>query len=209
MENKVIKNLTESELNRFGFVKKEFCYRNEKFPIKLVITDVEGSFLIDWDDIQLSGRGTPPPVKTNSDLLKVMVAIAPFVVRKMDHENVTNKEKIVSEAMYFASGLFLDIDGVRLFPNIDRDGRLTYIPGDANTLTLMLGEESHFIITMKNGNKFDLYTNISCMSYEGVFEMSGAYPKMVEIEVEKGKYESFFGIGCSFPKVKTNDGQSS
>lgn len=199
MEN-IIKKLDEKELNRFGFIKGDLNYTHERFPIKLVITDVEGHFLVDWADDRLYSYNTPPPVKNNSDLLNVMISVAPFMVRNMEHESVTNKENIVSESLLFSSEIFLGIEGVHLIPNIDFMGILKYLPGNIETATLMLGEESHFIVTMKNDNKFDLYMNETLMNYENVFEVSGAYPKVVEVEKD-GDTKPFFGVGVVFPKL--------
>lgn len=200
MEN-IIKKLDEKELNRFGFTKGSLSYyEHKRFPIKLIITNVEGNFLVDWDDSSLYGYHTPPPVKNNSDLLNLMISVAPLMVRNMEHESVTNKENIVSESLLFSSEIFLGIEGVHLIPNIDFMGILKYLPGNIETATLMLGEESHFIVTMKNDNKFDLYMNETLMNYENVFEVSGAYPKMVEVEKD-GDTKPFFGVGVVFPKL--------
>lgn len=201
MEKKIIVGLNEVELRRFGFVREGTYYKNKRFPIKLVITDVEGSFLVDWDDLQLCNQPTPPPVTNNSELLGILVSIAPYVVRRMDRKSVS-REDMVSESIYLASELFSYIDGIILIPNLSNDGRLSYIPGNPETLTLMLGEESHFKIRTESGKEVGIYTHESCISYNNVFEMVGEYPVSIEKEEDSGKYVPFFGIGISFPKIK-------
>lgn len=206
MDN-IIKSLNSEFLESWNFTFDGVNWIHPNYCFKLTASNVKGTYMVIIDGVEIGQ--TPPPIKTNSGLLNLIMYDSVNYVQNYlkDKKFISNKAQ--GEAMAKAISEYLGFDTNLSFRLVeDQLGRMGLHPDNEYTYTLLTGYESKFEVTLMDPtdpevNTVDyIYYHPECISFNFLRQL---YPDCSIISVKiydesNLVWTPFFGLGL--PKIK-------
>jgi hypothetical protein len=201
MESKKnIVDLNEEGILKLGFSKSGDNFIGKKFPIVLKENPDGDGYLVDWSFTApkpIKEVTPPPPMKTNSDLVRVMITLAPILISGFTPKSMSEEEKGKEIFEYSKSLVEFEDKDIILYPNFNQINGFMYVPGNYKSFTIMTGYERKMGVVFEDGSEETLYTNPQAISYKFLKELFKKSPTKVTIFSDDEKSEEpYFGLSA-------------
>lgn len=197
---KVIKDLTADVLMDLGFSYDGYYWGSPNVPFKLQSAD-QGYTVF----IEIPGAETPPPVMTNSDLLRLMCSVSTVYLQKeLNGFNPSSAEmaKFHLNQLILKYFNFNPSSSYKMAAILGPQG-IGITPANEFTFTVLNGVQCEFKVYLSGDKLETVYIHPECMSGRYLKEL---FPddEIDRVEVlSEGGYEPFFGCGMHKPEVTT------
>lgn len=197
---RIIKELNSEILESLNYSFDGFYWVHPVNPIKLQSTDVEGTYIVILDGGDITNN--PDPVKSNTDLLRLIVALVqPYIQAHMQNASMNN---IPVDSMFLTNILkqYFDFrdERIKFRVGFSQVG-LNLAPENEFTFTLLEGLQCEFKVIYSKGPDSEniveaIYTHPQCMSTRYLKSLFGddIVIKQLSVLSEDG-FEPFYGIG--------------
>lgn len=193
--NKIIVPLNDEILTKFGFTYDGYYWVSPNVPFRLVLSNQENTYMVDIPEADI--EMTPPPIKSNHQLLLLMTQMAGAYLQRSIEPlvDVMDPQQFIEEVQEIIKRYYnFQDDRLKMIASISPTG-VEMKPANEYTLTVISGIQMQFNVIFDDDTEEVIYYNPGCISYPFIKTLfPDKTPKSLQVMTSNG-WQLFFGVG--------------
>jgi len=193
--DKPIVLLNDEVLTQFGFTFDGYYWVSPNIPFKLVLSNQDNTYMVEIPGADIGQ--TPPPIKTNHQLLLYMSQMAGGYLQQCIEPiaQVMEPQQLVEEVQNILSRYYNFQDERLKMVGVLNPTGIEVRPANEYTLTIQSGVQMRFLVYFEGDTEEEIFFNPACISYPFIKSLfPDREPSAVDVMTSDG-WQAFFGVG--------------